>query len=73
VNQENCKAVQAAVAEAGDYLKERLPAHPEHKERNAYAHLWRCIKEAMGRTYKECDDADLPRVLEIVKRERESY
>lgn len=73
MNNENRKIVQAAVSEAGDYLKGKLPDHPDHDRRNSYAHVWRAIKEEMGRTYSDCADEDLPRILEIVKREKEAF
>lgn len=72
MNGENRKVVQAAVAEAGDYLKGKLPDLAAHPERNPYAHLWRSIKEQMGKTYSECDDVDLPKILEIVAWHREN-
>lgn len=67
---ENLKRVQEAVREAGDHLSDRLVPTVEHPERNSYAHTWKCIKEKMGKSYKECDDSDLETILGIVKTER---
>ncbi len=73
MNQENKKIVQAAVTEAGDHLKGKLPDLAAHPERNPYAHLWRSVKEQMGRTYSECDDADVSKILGIVAWHRENH
>jgi hypothetical protein len=70
VSPENCKRVQAAVKVAGDELKGKLPARLEHPERNAYAHAWRAIKQKFGKTYKECDDADLDAMLALIEHVR---
>ena len=72
MNNDNAKLVRDAVKEAGDYLQEKLPPHPNHAKRNAYAHLWRGIKEEMGRSYKECDDSDLPKILELIQHMRQN-
>lgn len=66
MNKENIKLIQDAVKEAGDYLKDKLPEHPNHPKRNSYAHLWREVKGKMGRTYKECNDEDVPVILETI-------
>lgn len=73
MNLENRKVVQEAVREAGDYLKGKLPDLAAHPERNPYAHLWRSIKEQMGRTYSECDDSDVPKILGIVAWHKENH
>ena len=67
---ENCKRVQAAVKEAGDHLKDRLPPHLGLAKRNPYAHLWERIKSTKGMSYKECDDSDVEEVLAIVEHYR---
>jgi hypothetical protein len=66
MNDSNAKLVRDAVKEAGDYLQEKLPPHPNHAKRNAYAHLWRAIKEEMGKSYKDCEDTDVPAILGII-------
>jgi hypothetical protein len=72
MNDENAKLVREAVKEAGDFLQDKLPPHPSHAKRNAYAHLWRAIKEEMGRSYKDCENSDLPAILAIIKRLRDN-
>lgn len=73
MNQDNKKIVQAAVTEAGDYLKDKLPDLAGKPERNPYAHLWRSVKEQMGKTYSECDDGDVTKILGIVAWHRENH
>lgn len=73
MNAENRKIVQEAVREAGDYLKDKLPALPQHQVRNSYAHLWRSIKEKMGKTYGDCNDDDLSVILAIVAKHRSEH
>lgn len=67
---DSCKRVQAAVKEAGDHLQGKLPPHPGLAQRNPYAHLWERIRSTMGRSYKECDDAELEQVLRLVSHYR---
>lgn len=66
MNQHNCKIIQAAVKEAGDFLNGKLPMHPYLHKRNPWAHLWERIKTQMGKSYKECDDLQLDEILNIV-------
>ena len=58
--------VRDIVGRAAEELKVKLLPTPEHPDRNPYAHVWRAIKEAMGKSYRECDDADLDRIIEVV-------
>jgi hypothetical protein len=74
---ENCKLVQAAVKEAGAFLEGKLPPFPPHlnmvkRERNSYAHLWERIRSKMGKSYKDCTDAQLEEILQIVAFHREN-
>jgi hypothetical protein len=53
---------------AGDDLKGRLPPHPKHpKGRNSYAHIFERIKSRMGRSYKDCEDWEAGRILDIIE------
>lgn len=58
--------VRAAAKDAGDHLKGKLPPHPGLKVRNSYAHIWERLKARLGKSYRECDDEDLPRILELI-------
>lgn len=66
LSQDNLEKVRKAVGEAGDRLKDKMLPLPEIPNRNSYAHLWREIKHSFGKSYKECEDDDVPRMLEIV-------
>lgn len=53
---------------AGDELKGKLPPHPRHpKGRNSYAHIFERIKTKMGKSYKECDDSEAGKILNIIE------
>lgn len=67
MNSNNINLIRATVKEAGNYLQEKLPPHPGHVKRNAYAHIWLAIKEQMGQSYKDCDDSDLEKILNIIQ------
>ena len=62
------KIILDAARQAGDELKGRLPPHPKHpKGRNSYAHIFERIKSRMGKSYKECDDSDAQKILDIIE------
>ena len=52
---------------AGDELKGKLPPLPDHPVRNSYAHVWREVKHAMGKSYLECEDSDEERILDLIR------
>ncbi len=53
------------IQEAGDYLINILPDHPNHpKGRNSYAHISICIKNYFNASYKDIPDE---KYLEVVK------
>lgn len=60
--------IRDAVAIAGKYLEEHLKPTAEHPTRNSYAHVWRMIKDQMGRSYKDCNDADEQKILDIIRK-----
>lgn len=70
MNQENMKRVQAFAQEVGDLLKGKLPSVKHLYKRNSYAHVWHQVKEKMGRSYKECDDSQVPEILSIINQIR---
>jgi hypothetical protein len=60
--------IRDAVAIAGKYLESRLAPTAEHPTRNSYAHVWRMIKEEMGHSYKDCNDSDEQKIIEIIRK-----
>lgn len=73
MNVDNQKLIRSIVNLAGDYLKDKLPPHPNHPERNAYAHIWRSIKEKFGKTYKDLDDSQVLDIVCLVTSIKEHY
>ena len=60
-----CVLVQH-VGEAGDLIQPLLPSSPSHpKGRNAYAHIWMCIRNRYG-DYKLLENEMLPELMQYV-------
>jgi len=64
---ENAKIVRAAAKEAGDHLRGKLPPCKFLKERNSYAHIWERLKSRLGKSYKDCDDHQVPEILRMIE------
>ncbi len=68
MNEENRVKLWKIIQEAGDYLKEKLPSHPNHpRGRNPYAHVALCIKNKFKLTYKDISDEQYDEVIEYIK------
>ena len=68
MNKENASKLWKIIQEAGDYLVNKLPDHPNHpKGRNAYAHVAICVKNKFGCTYKEIPDEKLKEIMEYIE------
>jgi hypothetical protein len=67
LSQANLKLIRERAGEAGDHLKDRLPPIEFLKERNSYAHVWSTLKAQLGKSYKDCDDEDVPRILGMIE------
>ena len=67
MNLENAKIIWKSIQEAGDYLQDKLPSHPNHpKGRNPYAHVALEIKTHFKMTYKDIPDEKINQVLEYI-------
>lgn len=56
------------IKEAGDYLQNKLPPHPNHpKGRNSYAHVAICVKNKFNASYKDIDDDKFSEVLKFIE------
>ena len=67
MNKENSTKLWKKIQEAADYLKSKLPDHPNHpKGRNAYAHVALCIKNKFGLSYKDISEEDYQKVIEYI-------
>ena len=68
MNPENRKKLWKEILSAGDYLKNKLPNHPNHpKGRNPYAHVALEIKNKFNESYKEIPDEKINLVLEYIE------
>ena len=67
MNDENARQLWKLIQEAGDYLKNQLPDHPNHpKGRNPYAHVALCVKEKFNASYKDIEDEKLDDVVKYI-------
>ena len=56
------------IKEAGDYLQDKLPDHPNHpKGRNPYAHVALEVKNHFGMTYKDIPDEKYNEVINYIE------
>ena len=57
MNKKNSSAIWKLIQETGDFLKDKLPPHPNHpKGRNPYAHVAIMVKNHFGMSYKDISD-----------------
>ena len=67
MNDENARQLWKLIQEAGDYLKDQLPDHPNHpKGRNPYAHVALCVKEKFNASYKDIEDEKFDEVVKYI-------
>ena len=65
---ENARKIWQIILDAGDYLNDLLPDHPNHpKGRNAYAHVAICIKNKFKLSYKDIPDEKFNDVLNYIE------
>jgi hypothetical protein len=67
LSKENIEIVRAAAKDAGDHLNGKLPPCKFLKRRNSYAHIWERLKSRLGRSYKDCEDWEVPRILRMIE------
>ncbi len=68
MNKDNTAKLWKLIQEAGDYLKNQLPEHPNHpKGRNAYAHVAICVKSKFNFSYKDIPDDKLEDVIKYIE------
>ena len=60
MNVNNAKIIWKEIQKTGDFLKGKLPDHPNHpKGRNPYAHICGLIKEEFNCSYKDISEERL--------------
>ena len=70
MNKENKKFLWSEIIKAGDFLKHKLPNHPNHPKRNPYAHVASEIKNKFQKSYKDLSDEkidDVRKYIEFIK------
>ena len=69
MKKENAKKLWELIQETGDFLKGKLPNHPNHpKGRNPYAHVALEVKNHFGITYKDIPDEKYNEVIEYLEK-----
>ena len=64
---ENKKKIWSEILSAGDYLKDKLPEHPEHpKGRNSYAHVALEIRNKFKMSYKDLPDHQYQNIIDFI-------
>ncbi|MDB9711659.1 hypothetical protein OAA42_01010 [Pelagibacteraceae bacterium] len=68
MNKENTTRLWRIMQEAGDYLLNQLPSHPNHpKGRNPYAHVALCVKNRFNNSYKNIEDEKFNEVTDYIE------
>ena len=67
MNEDNRRKLWVLIQEAGHYLVDQLPDHPNHpKGRNSYAHVAICVKDHFNASYKDIPDEKFDEVLNYI-------
>jgi hypothetical protein len=67
MNSENKKIIWGDILKAGDFLKNKLPNHPNHpKGRNPYAHIALEIKNKFKKSYKDIEDSKINEIKNYI-------
>ena len=68
MNKENASKIWKLIQETCDFLKGKLPDHPNHpKGRNPYAHVALEVKNHFGMTYKDIPDEKFNEVINYLE------
>ena len=68
MNKENKIKLWKIIQEAGDFLVDQLPDHPNHpKGRNPYAHVAICVKNKFNASYKDIEDKKFDEVIKYIE------
>ena len=69
MNKENASKLWNLIQETGDFLKGKLPDHPNHpKGRNPYAHVALEVKKRFGMSYKNISNEKYEEVIVFLKK-----
>ena len=68
MNKDNASKIWKLIQETGDFLKGKLPDHPNHpKGRNPYAHVAICVKDKFDESYKDIPDEKYNEVINYIE------
>ncbi len=68
MNEDNRRKLWTLIQEAGLYLLNQLPDHPNHpKGRNPYAHVAICVKNKFNASYRDIPDEKYQDVTNYIK------
>ena len=68
MNEENKKIIWSEILKVGDFLKDKLPSHPNHPQgRNSYAHVSLEIKNKFNESYKDLSDDKIKEVRDYIE------
>ena len=68
MNKEKASKLWKLIQETADFLKNKLPDHPNHpKGRNPYAHVALEVKNHFGTTYKDIPDEKYNEVIDYLE------
>ena len=68
MNKENASNLWKLIQDTGDFLKGKLPDHPNHpKGRNPYAHVAICVKSKFNVSYKDIPDEQYDEVIKYIE------
>ncbi len=68
MNEVNRHKLWKIIQEAGDFLADVLPEHPNHpKGRNPYAHVAICVKDYFQASYKDIPDEKFDDVVNYIE------
>mgnify|MGYP005994874383 CR=1 FL=1 len=68
MNKQNADKLWKIIQEAGDYLLNQLPDHPNHPQgRNSYAHVAICVKNKFNSSYKDIPDNKFNEVKKYIE------
>ena len=69
MNKDNASNIWKLIQETGDFLKDKLPDHPNHPNgRNPYAHVALEVKNYFGMTYKDIPDEKYKEVIKYLQK-----
>ena len=73
MNKENANKLWKIIQETGDYLRNKLPDHPNHPNgRNSYAHVAISVKSKFNSSYRDIDDEKLEEVIKYINSLKEN-